>query len=184
MRGLLAAEQRLHAARIGVQQAVDEARGAGFTWQQVGEVLGMSRQAAFKRFGRPEFETRTMTLGTGGDVLADTEAVFDLLAQAEWQTLREWMTPAAARELTEDRLRDTWVAALQESGNLIECRRTRVELPDGTPISADEELLGIRVGVTELHCEAGEWVGRVAWTPERQVAGLLVVPPGSGPWQF
>jgi hypothetical protein len=33
--------------------AVDLARAAGRTWQELGEVLGVSRQAAFQRFGHP-----------------------------------------------------------------------------------------------------------------------------------
>jgi len=31
---------------------VDEARSQGYTWQEIGDVLGTTRQAAFQRFGR------------------------------------------------------------------------------------------------------------------------------------
>jgi hypothetical protein len=37
----------------GMQAAVQRARKAGQTWADVGQVLGISRQAAFQRFGRP-----------------------------------------------------------------------------------------------------------------------------------
>jgi hypothetical protein len=37
----------------GMQAAVQRARELGRTWAEVGQVLGMSRQAAFQRFGRP-----------------------------------------------------------------------------------------------------------------------------------
>jgi hypothetical protein len=37
----------------GMQAAVQRARAAGRTWAEVGEVLGISRQAAFQRFGKP-----------------------------------------------------------------------------------------------------------------------------------
>ena len=30
---------------------VDEARAAGYTWQEIGDALGVSRQAAHERFG-------------------------------------------------------------------------------------------------------------------------------------
>jgi hypothetical protein len=33
--------------------AVESARGAGCTWEQIGAVLGMTRQAAQQRYGRP-----------------------------------------------------------------------------------------------------------------------------------
>jgi hypothetical protein len=37
----------------GMQAAVQRAREAGSTWAEVGQVLGITRQAAFQRFGRP-----------------------------------------------------------------------------------------------------------------------------------
>lgn len=37
----------------GMQAAVERAREAGSTWAEVGQVLGITRQAAFQRFGRP-----------------------------------------------------------------------------------------------------------------------------------
>ena len=37
----------------GMQAAVRRARDSGRTWAEVGQVLGMSRQAAFQRFSRP-----------------------------------------------------------------------------------------------------------------------------------
>jgi hypothetical protein len=33
--------------------SVEQARAAGHTWQELGDVLGVSRQAAFQRFGHP-----------------------------------------------------------------------------------------------------------------------------------
>jgi hypothetical protein len=36
----------------GMQAAVQRARKAGRTWAEVGQVLGISRQAAFQRFGK------------------------------------------------------------------------------------------------------------------------------------
>ena len=35
-----------------MRQLVDDARAAGATWQQVGEALGVTRQAAQMRFGK------------------------------------------------------------------------------------------------------------------------------------
>lgn len=37
------------ALRVSIQRA----RSAGHTWQQIGDLLGVSRQAAFQRYGRP-----------------------------------------------------------------------------------------------------------------------------------
>ncbi len=32
---------------------VQQSRDAGHTWQEIGDLLGVTRQAAFQRFGRP-----------------------------------------------------------------------------------------------------------------------------------
>jgi hypothetical protein len=40
-------------AAAALRLAVDLARAAGRTWQELGDVLGVSRQAAFQRFGHP-----------------------------------------------------------------------------------------------------------------------------------
>jgi hypothetical protein len=40
-------------AASALRQAVDLARTAGRTWQELGDVLGVTRQAAFQRFGHP-----------------------------------------------------------------------------------------------------------------------------------
>jgi hypothetical protein len=38
-------------ARVMLQDAVDQARAEGASWQEVGDALGISRQAAWERFG-------------------------------------------------------------------------------------------------------------------------------------
>lgn len=43
----------LRAAEGALAEAVAEARDDGATWAEVGRVLGVSRQAAQQRFGRP-----------------------------------------------------------------------------------------------------------------------------------
>jgi DNA invertase Pin-like site-specific DNA recombinase len=36
-----------------LRQVVEEARAAGATWADIGDALGVSRQAVYKRFGKP-----------------------------------------------------------------------------------------------------------------------------------
>ena len=47
------AQARLEQARTQLHEAVTRARAHDHTWAQIGDVLGMTRQAAFKRFGSP-----------------------------------------------------------------------------------------------------------------------------------
>jgi len=41
------------AVEEGLREAIQNARLAGHTWAEIGELLGTTRQAAFQRFGRP-----------------------------------------------------------------------------------------------------------------------------------
>jgi hypothetical protein len=45
------ASQAFEAARVALHDAVRAARDDGATWADIGDVLGVSRQAAFQRFG-------------------------------------------------------------------------------------------------------------------------------------
>ena len=51
-KALDAAESGLAAARTEMLDAVTAAREAGDTWAMVGTALGISRQAAYQRFGK------------------------------------------------------------------------------------------------------------------------------------
>lgn len=48
-----AAERAAHAQRY-LANTVRNARDAGLSWAAIGELLGVSRQAAQQRFGQPE----------------------------------------------------------------------------------------------------------------------------------
>src|ERR1035437_763799 len=36
-----------------LERCVQQSRDAGHTWQEIGDLLGVTRQAAFQRFGKP-----------------------------------------------------------------------------------------------------------------------------------
>jgi hypothetical protein len=42
----------LEAARSAMESSVAAARGQGCSWAEIGKVLGVTRQAAFRRYGR------------------------------------------------------------------------------------------------------------------------------------
>lgn len=47
---------KLAAAQDALKQAVRHARSDGHTWQEIGEALGVSRQAAWERYGYEPIE--------------------------------------------------------------------------------------------------------------------------------
>jgi hypothetical protein len=166
-----------------VREGVEAARRAGRSWAEVGDALGVTRQAAFKRFGSPR-DPRTgaaMTPTTVARVVELTERSFRLLDAGDTDALRALMSPEAAVVLTADLLLSTWASAVAETGHLVGTTGTTAHLPepDGTPLEDGERVLGVLVGRTLLECEAGEWAGRVAVDPDGRVVGMLVVPPGA-----
>lgn len=48
-----AAKDLARSVEAALRETVEAARAAGHTWQEIGDVLGTTRQAAFQRFGRP-----------------------------------------------------------------------------------------------------------------------------------
>lgn len=169
--GVLEAVTRLDAARDELQRAVDAARESGASWADVGAALGTSRQAAFKRFGRPR-DPRTggaMTTRSVDHVPALTEQVFREIDAGDYAAVRDRMPDEVAGVLTEDAVLGTWARVVGEVGNLDGFDGTRVEHGDGP-------ALGVVVGDTTLRCEAGELRGRVAVDDQDRVVGILVVP--------
>jgi hypothetical protein len=170
--------QALEVRRRADQQlaeAVDAARAAGCTWQQIGDVLGTSRQAAFQRFGRP------VDPRTGGPMdrttLAGADAraleLFAALDAGRWEDARADFDETMADALSADQLAGTWatvigmVGAFERAGEPFVRRQgdyTVVDVP--------------------LAFEAGDMTGRVAFRGDGRVSGLFVLEPdaagGSG----
>jgi hypothetical protein len=148
---------------------VDRAREGGHTWQEIGEVLGTTRQAAFQRFGRP-IDPRT------GVVMAEA-ALPDAVDRAV--------------ELLGDLLDGRLDRARRDFDNRVAQRL------DGDRLSALRAHLAGMVGVYEsmghahayqagdytivdvaLRFEAGDLTGRVSYDRAGKVAGLHFVPAG------
>lgn len=170
----------LEASRRVLADAVRSARSAGHTWAEIGELLGISRQAAFKRFGAPR-DPRSGELmaarGSHGVIDRATEA-FRLLDAGEIDALQALMAPGIAAQLTRERLTDAWAGVVGDTGPLVEFRDPAVTMSDGTPLADDEQVLGPVVGRLTLVCEAGEWAGQVTVDDRDRIVGLLILPPG------
>ena len=162
-------------------------RAHDHTWAQFGEVLGTTRQAAFKRFGSPRDPRTGDTMqptATTEELVERTDQIFWLIDAGDDDTLRSMLSKDTAAVLPRDVVLDTWAQAVTETGNLTGCHDTGLELPDGTAITAGEAVHGSLIGHTVIDSEAGQWGGRVAYAPERQVLGLLIVPPVHGELPF
>lgn len=158
---VVAARETARSAEKALRDAVEQARDAGHTWQEIGEILGTSRQAAFQRFGRP-VEPRTEA--TAGAVERAVTVLADLVA-GRWDDVRRDFDEPMLAELTADKIAAVWA---QVNGTVGRYEHM------GEPFAAQ---LGEHTVVTVLmHCEAGEINGRVAVNRDGTVGGLFLFP--------
>ena len=185
---ILKAQEEIDKAKQQLHAAVQQARAAGRTWADIGEVLGISRQAAFKRFGEvinPADGQRITGVPMSIAVIQQlTEKVFDLIAEAKYEELEQLMHPDVRKELPASLISETWAAVLAEVGAKESYSDTHVVLPGGERIDDDMTMLGTVVGVTAIQHEAGETMGRVAVDEQQRVVGILIVAPDYEPLPF
>jgi hypothetical protein len=153
----------------GMQAAVQRARKAGQTWAEVGQVLGISRQAAFQRFGRPadpvtgQPAASPMVPGAadrGAALIAD-------LTAGRWAEVGRDFNETVAQRLDADGLALMWA---RRTGMLGRLEHT------GEPLAyqaGDLTLVEI-----PLSFEAAERTARITYTRDGKVAGLHFLPPG------
>lgn len=174
------AEELVRRSRQRLQELVSTARSHGVSWQEIGGTLGVSRQAAFKRFGaRDESDMMAAPIT---DLVDRTSAVFAQLDAGDYEAVQAHMTYTCARALTKRKLMGVWDQVRSDTGRLEACVDATVQTPDGsTPLIrlANRHLsTGAIVQVTLRH-EAGEWIGRVAYNGSGKITGILIAPPGS-----
>ncbi len=164
---LAAARDLAAAAGEAMQQAADQARAAGHSWREIGDVLGTTRQAAFQRFGHP-VDPRTgapmsTEIAAGAADLA--VAILASMAEGHWEEARRGFNAPMSERLDAKRLADSWarmaglVGAYEGMGEPFAHRvadHTVVEIP--------------------LRFEAGEATGRVVFDEDGKVAGLWLRP--------
>lgn len=162
---VVAARELTLRSEDAVRDAVTQVRAAGATWQEIGDVLGTSRQAAFQRFGRP-IDPRT---GAPMSVPAVPHAsdraialVVDIL-EGRWESARQQFGETLREALSADRIADTMaqVAGLVGAYGAM-----------GEPFvhQAGPYTL-VRV---PLHFEAGEMTAQVAFDAQGEIAGVHI----------
>lgn len=154
--------------RVGdlVAAAVGRARASGCTWQQIGEALGMSRQAAFQRFGRPvdprTGETMSTTPLPEAGRLAET--VIDDLAHARWTSVVARFDGVMAEKLDEEGLAAAWAQVIAMAGAY-----------EGHADVSIARAADFTVTTTPLAFEAGDFVARIAFRDDQTIAGLFLL---------
>lgn len=145
---------------------VEQARADGHTWAEIGEVLHVSRQAAFQRFGggRPEREEAGIVAPVEGAVenaVPVLQAFIDGRFDDARSTFDQRMRKACSVELLAD-VRDKVRVGAGEVEAL------------GTPVVSVRD--GYTVVDIPVSLERADGVGRVVLDADRQVAGFFVRP--------
>jgi Protein of unknown function (DUF3887) len=148
----------------GLREAVQNARRAGHTWAEIGELLGTTRQAAFQRFGRP-LDPRT------GAPMSDTilpgaaERAAVLLAdvaEQRWAQATVGFNQRMAQALDTRGLAAAWARVVGLAGEY-----------QGMDEPVAHQAGDYTVVDVPLRFEAAEMTGRVSYDRAGQVAGLF-----------
>jgi hypothetical protein len=164
---IASSRELLAVAEAALQQAVDDARAAGHSWREIGDVLETSRQAAFQRFGRP-VDPRTgapvnRTVPPGMTDKAIT--IFGDMAAGRWERACQDFDEVMRSRVSAERLADGWVRTIGMIGSF-----ERMGEALAYPVEG-----GTIVDIP-LYFEAGERTGRVSLDDDAKVVGLFIRP--------
>lgn len=146
-----------------LQLEVNEARLEGLTWKQIGEALGISKQAASQRFNRPQVGNRQALQTLERELYLIAEEFFAALTHQDYARARSLMTYTASRAYPQRKLTKKWQTIVGACGAYVELTRHRFELT-GTS-------LGL---VYRLRHEHGEPVGQLTFNNRHQITEWVI----------
>jgi hypothetical protein len=150
---------------------IEQSRDAGHTWQQIGDLLGVTRQAAFQRFGKPmdprtgEPMNKTIVMHNAAD--RAREIVTDVL-DGRMDQARKSFNPQVLAAFTDD----VRGAALATVAGLVGAFEGFAEDSAFVRRIGDHTVVDI-----PLRYEAGDMKARVAFDADEKVAGLFLLSP-------
>jgi hypothetical protein len=167
LEAVVAARDLARAVDRAMRAAVERAREMGHTWQDIGEVLGTSRQAAFQRFGRP-LDPRTgvpMAEALLPDAANRAATLIADLTQGQWEAVCRDFDQTVASRLGATELAAVWARVIGMVGGYERM---------GEPLAyqaGDYTIVDI-----PLSFEAGERCARVSYDRHGKIAGLFILP--------
>lgn len=177
------ARDALAAAEQGLRDAVAAARDAGHTWQDVADVLGVTRQAAFKRFAHPvdPHTGEHVNPVPPVDVATLARDVAAHLADRDVAWVRSRMTHLCARELSVGRLRAVLDEVDAAYGATRQVEPGSAHTLDGTPLPSGP-VEPPAVGRALSRHDGGDVVTHVQVNRSGTIVGLTLRPPATETW--
>jgi hypothetical protein len=147
---------------------VRQARTEGRTWAEIGDVLQVTRQAAFQRFGGTPFEGAAEQEGVVAPIAGAREKAVAVLQDwlgERWQEVRDTFDQRMKKQVPSQLLESVHAQAAQTGGAFVEL---------GAPV------VTVRAGYTVVDVpmafEQADATGRVALNADGLVAGFFIVP--------
>ncbi len=146
---------------------VRQARAEGCTWAEVGEVLHVTRQAAFQRFG-----------GATDDPRAGEGLMTPIPGAADKATaiVDDWL-----HERYDEVRRDFDARMVEQcTVEMLEAVRGQTRQTGGEPVELGTGVVSVRSGYTVVDVpiafERAQATGRVAFDADERVAGFFILP--------
>jgi hypothetical protein len=146
---------------------VEQARAAGHTWAEIGEILHVSRQAAFQRFGggrRPAAGEDAVEVPVQ-DAVEHAVPVLQAFLDGRWDDARSTFDERMLQACSVELLADVREKVRREAGEVQTLGTPAVSVRDGYT------LVDIPVAL-----ERADGFGRVVLNADRQVAGFFIRP--------
>ncbi|MEU4149783.1 DUF3887 domain-containing protein [Streptomyces sp. NPDC026659] len=148
---------------------VQQCRDAGHTWQEIGDLLGVTRQAAFQRFGKP-IDPRTgepmdKTVRMTDAAERATEIVRDVLENRMDEARRSFNSQVL--EAFTDEVRGNALATI---AGLVGAFEGFADTAPFVRRIGDHTVVDV-----PLRYEAGDMKARVAFDADEKVAGLFIL---------
>ncbi|MFI5911934.1 DUF3887 domain-containing protein [Dactylosporangium sp. NPDC051541] len=162
-----AAHRQVLEAQESLRAAVDRARAEGRTWQEIGEVLGTTKQAAFQRFGRP-VDPRTgapMADGLLPDAADRALAALGDIVATRFERVRATFDDVMSQAIDTEQLASVWAMVVGTAGAFERF---------GDPVVHPAGDLSVVDVLMEF--EAGQATAQVSFRGDGRVAGLYIRP--------
>jgi len=165
---VLVASELSAAAASALRLSVELARAAGRTWQELGDVLGVSRQAAFQRFAHPVDPRTGEPMSSAmlpGAAAKATQLMIDWIEERYGQVTADF-SDKMAKKLPATRMAAAWAQVIGMVGSY-----------QGMGEPMTRQAGDLTIVDIPLTFEASEMKGRVVFDTDGKVAGLFILKP-------
>ncbi|MFD0331947.1 DUF3887 domain-containing protein [Streptacidiphilus monticola] len=151
--------------------SVQQCRDAGHTWQEIGDLLGVTRQAAFQRFGRP-IDPRTGQPMDKTVHMTDAAARATRIAAAVLDGRMDDARPSFNAEVLAAFTDDVRLDGMATVAGLVGAFEGFGEGEPFVRRIGDHTVVDI-----PLRYEAGDMKARIAFDSDEKVAGIFILAP-------